>query len=60
MTSLDNELLAVIYGLEKFGIHLDKPFTVRTDCEAIAQFYGNLNEKNLSRYFVNKLFIMNM
>ncbi|KAK3169190.1 hypothetical protein Dsin_000188 [Dipteronia sinensis] len=48
LTSLDYELIAVINALHKFRIHLFKPFTVRTDCQAIVELYNKQNEKKIS------------
>ena len=51
MSSIDAEILAVIYGLNSFRLHiLNKPeILVRTDCEAIVKFYQKINDKNSSR-----------
>ncbi|KAK3184727.1 hypothetical protein Dsin_032013 [Dipteronia sinensis] len=48
LTSLDYELIAVINALHKFRIHLFKPFTVRTDCQAIVELYNKQNERKIS------------
>ena len=48
MTSLDFEILGVVYAINKFRLFLHKPFTIRTDCEAIVRFHNKLNERKLS------------
>ena len=47
LSSIDAELLAIIYAINKFELFLTgKPgFTVRTDCEAIVKFHSQLQEK---------------
>ena len=50
ISSIDSELLAVIYSLDSFRLFiLNKPeFTCRTDCEAIVKFFHRKNEKKSS------------
>lgn len=52
--STDAEILAIVYALNAFKIHLSgtlhKKLTVRTDCHAIVSFFSKLtNEKKISR-----------
>ena len=51
MSSIDAEILVVIYGLNSFKIYiLNKPeVLVRTDCEAIVKFHEKISEKNSSK-----------
>uniref|UniRef100_A0A251RXY7 Putative enzymatic polyprotein n=1 Tax=Helianthus annuus TaxID=4232 RepID=A0A251RXY7_HELAN len=48
-TSIDFEIQALIYALEKFKLFLHKEFTVRTDCEAIVKFIKNDQSKKINR-----------
>ena len=50
-SSIDMEILAVIYGLNSFRLFLinKNEILVRTDCEAIVSFYKNRNDKKMSR-----------
>ena len=47
MTSLDYEILAIIYVLETFKLFIisQKEITVRTDCESIVKYIDNKKEK---------------
>jgi len=48
-SSIDFEIQAFIYALEKFKIFLNNEFTVRTDCEAIVRFLKNDQSKKVNR-----------
>lgn len=50
-SSIDYELLAVIYSLDSFRLFLlrKKEILVRTDCEAIVKFYENKNCNSISQ-----------
>ena len=48
LASIDCEILGVINAINSFRLWLFKPFTVRTDCEAIVKFHKLLNEKKIS------------
>lgn len=50
ITTIDIEIMACIYTLEKFRIFLysKNDFTLRTDCIAIVNFYNKINNKKLS------------
>ena len=43
-----SRLVIVVYAINKFRLFLHKPFTIRTDCEAIVRFHNKLNERKLS------------
>lgn len=49
MTSLDYEILAIIYVLEsfKFFIISQKEITLRTDCESIVKYTENKKDKRI-------------
>jgi hypothetical protein len=45
-TPLQLEIEAVLKGIESFEFFLrNKPFTLRTGCQAIVNFYNKRNEK---------------
>lgn len=48
ISTIDAELLAIIYALKAFDLYLinKKEFTLRTDCEAIVKYYNNLKNDN--------------
>lgn len=51
ISSIDAELLAVIYALDSFELFIisKKEFTIRTDCEVIDKFYKNKESKKSSQ-----------
>lgn len=51
MSSIDAEILAIVYGLNSVRLYiLNKPeILVRTDCEAIVKFHQTINHKNSSK-----------
>lgn len=65
-SSIDLEVLAVIYGLNSFRIYIiNKPeVLVRTDCEAIVKFYQKIADKHSSTRrwlnFINETSIYNL
>lgn len=51
MSSIDAEVLAIIYGLNSFKLYIlnKSEIIVRTDCEAIVKFHQTINQKNSSK-----------
>jgi len=51
MSSIDAEILAVIYGLNSFKLYIinKQEILVRTDCEAIVKFHQKIEGKNSSK-----------
>ncbi|KAK6803117.1 hypothetical protein RDI58_000901 [Solanum bulbocastanum] len=51
MSSIDAEVLAVIYGLNSFKLYIlnKQEVLVRTDCEAIVKFHEKINSKASSK-----------
>jgi len=66
MSSIDTEILAVIYGLNSFRLYIlnKSEVLIRTDCEAIVRFHQKINEKNSSRRrwlnFIDTISIYNL
>ena len=63
LTSLDYEILAIIYILENFALFIlsKKQITIRTDCEAIVKFSDTKNERKLTsnRWLKFREFVLN-
>jgi len=58
MSSIDAEILVVIYGLNSFKLYIinKKEILVRTDCEAIVKFHQKINGKSSNkRWWLNFL-----
>jgi len=51
MSSIDAEVLAIIYGLNSFKLYIlnKNEILVRTDCEAIVKFHQKINQKASSK-----------
>ena len=49
--NIDHEILAIVYGLNRFRLFLisRQEILVRTNCEAILKFYHNKNSKRISQ-----------
>lgn len=62
VSTMDAEILACIFGLEKFKLFLidQQNFTLRTDCEAIVKFFKNIkgNKINQNRWLMFKDFVI--
>jgi len=63
MSSIDEEVLAIIYGLNSFKLYIlnKNEILVRTDCEAIVKFHQKINQKASSKRrwlnFMDTIFI---
>lgn len=51
MSSIDAEVLAIIYGLNSFKLYVlnKSELLVRMDCEAIVKFHQKINQKASSK-----------